>query len=49
LAILRTLDAAGIEIPFPQRDLHIRYAPPGPVPGMPLGASSGQLARDAPA
>jgi small-conductance mechanosensitive channel len=29
MAILRTLDAAGIAIPFPQRDLHIRYAPTG--------------------
>ena len=29
MAILRTLDAAGIAIPFPQRDLHIRYAPAG--------------------
>jgi small-conductance mechanosensitive channel len=29
MAILRTLDAAGIAIPFPQRDLHIRYAPGG--------------------
>jgi len=30
MAVLRALDEAGIEIPFPQRDLHIRYAPPGP-------------------
>lgn len=29
MAIPRTLDAAGTAIPFPQRDLHIRYAPPG--------------------
>jgi small-conductance mechanosensitive channel len=29
MAILRTLDAAGIAIPFPQRDLHIRCAPAG--------------------
>jgi small-conductance mechanosensitive channel len=29
MAILRALDAAGIAMPFPQRDLHIRYAPPG--------------------
>ena len=29
MAILRALDAAGIAIPFPQRDLHIRYAPAG--------------------
>jgi small-conductance mechanosensitive channel len=29
MAILRTLDASGIAIPFPQRDLHIRYAPAG--------------------
>ena len=32
MAVLRALDEAGIEIPFPQRDLHIRYAPPGPGP-----------------
>jgi small-conductance mechanosensitive channel len=25
MAILRVLGEAGIEIPFPQRDLHIRY------------------------
>ena len=27
MAVLRKLAEAGIEIPFPQRDLHIRYAP----------------------
>jgi small-conductance mechanosensitive channel len=27
VAILHALDEAGIEIPFPQRDLHIRYSP----------------------
>ncbi len=27
MAILRALDTAGITMPFPQRDLHIRYAP----------------------
>jgi small-conductance mechanosensitive channel len=30
MAVLRTLDAAGIAIPSPQRDLPIRYAPAGP-------------------
>ena len=30
MAILRALDTAGIAMPFPQRELHIRYAPPGP-------------------
>jgi small-conductance mechanosensitive channel len=30
MAILRTLDGAGVAIPFPQRDLPIRYAPAGP-------------------
>jgi small-conductance mechanosensitive channel len=29
MAILRVLGEAGIEIPFPQRDVHIRYAPSG--------------------
>ena len=32
MAVLRALDEAGIEIPFPQRDLHIRYAPDGAGP-----------------
>jgi len=32
MAVLRALDGAGIEIPFPQRDLHIRYAPDGAGP-----------------
>jgi potassium efflux system protein len=32
MAILRVLDEAGIEIPFPRRDLHIRYSPAGPGP-----------------
>ena len=30
MAVLRALGDAGIAIPFPQRDLHIRYAPAGP-------------------
>ena len=28
MAVLQALDEAGIEIPYPQRDLHIRYAAP---------------------
>jgi small-conductance mechanosensitive channel len=33
MAILRVLGEAGIEIPFPQRDVHIRYAPSDPEGG----------------
>ena len=36
MAVLRALDEAGIEIPFPQRDLHIRYAPDGAGPAAAL-------------
>jgi small-conductance mechanosensitive channel len=32
VAVLRNLDEAGIEIPYPQRDLHIRYAAPDVPP-----------------
>ena len=35
MAVLRTLDAAGIAIPSPKRDLPIRYAPDGPGPAAP--------------
>jgi small-conductance mechanosensitive channel len=34
MAVLRKLGEAGIEIPFPQRDLHIRYAPGDPAAEM---------------
>lgn len=37
VAILRALDDAGIAIAFPQRELHIRYAPAGP--GLPPSAT----------
>jgi small-conductance mechanosensitive channel len=33
MVVLRALDEAGIEIPFPQRDLHVRYAPSDLPPG----------------
>jgi small-conductance mechanosensitive channel len=33
MAVLRTLGEAGIEIPFPQRDVHVRHSAPGPEPG----------------
>jgi len=36
-AIMDSLKEAGIEIPFPQQDLHIRSAPPGAEPGPPTG------------
>jgi len=29
MAVMKRLDEAGIEIPFPQRDLHLRTVPPG--------------------
>jgi potassium efflux system protein len=32
MAVLRVFDEADIEIPYPQRDLHIRYAAPGAPP-----------------
>jgi potassium efflux system protein len=35
MAILRNLDRAGIEIPFPQRGLQIRYVPPATIPDAP--------------
>ena len=42
MAVLRALDEAGIEIPFPQRDLHIRYAPDGPA--SPVAAAYAEIA-----
>ncbi len=33
LAVNRLLEEAGIEIPFPQRDLHLRSVAPGALPG----------------
>ncbi len=33
LAVNRLLEERGIEIPFPQRDLHLRSAAPGTLPG----------------
>ena len=36
-AIMDSLKEAGIEIPFPQQDLHIRSAPPGVEPRTPTG------------
>ena len=40
MAILRALDAAGIEIPFPQRDLHVRWA--GAAPGLAPAGTPGK-------
>ncbi|MGB5514062.1 MAG: mechanosensitive ion channel family protein, partial [Thermoanaerobaculia bacterium] len=39
-AIVRTLDEAGIEIPFPQRDVHVRNIDAKPVQQADEGAES---------
>jgi potassium efflux system protein len=42
VAITAALEEAGIEIPFPQRDLHLRSVDPG------IGAGRSEAADDAP-
>ena len=41
VAINQALTQAGIEIPFPQRDLHLRGVPTGLIPGADTGADDG--------
>ncbi|MGB7489424.1 MAG: hypothetical protein WBN62_03740, partial [Thermoanaerobaculia bacterium] len=38
--IVRTLEKAGIEIPFPQRDVHVRNVDAKPVPQIDEGTES---------
>ncbi len=54
MSVMRSLDDAGIEIPFPQRDLHLRTMPGGTKlvegleSGVPLSGSNGNDDRGAP-
>jgi small-conductance mechanosensitive channel len=41
VAIVRALGRAGVTIPFPQRDLHVRSMPPGARPGAGPGDRTG--------
>ena len=46
LAIMQSLNEAGIEIPFPQRDLHLRSVDPNVAEALQTGANAKLLASD---
>jgi small-conductance mechanosensitive channel len=46
LAIMRSLNEAGIEIPFPQRDLHVRSVDPNAAESLQSGVDAKLLAND---
>jgi len=47
IAIFKTLDEAGIEIPFPQRDLHLKGLVPGTAMPDPAALMRADIVRDA--